>query len=451
MIVKENGKYILRSKDGSKTLGTLPTREAAEAREKEILAITKQDGKYQSVRRFDRNLFSKVIRRDNGFLDIPGSFTRVGVFPYRDGKGGLRRELRLPEEVFNQDSMDTLKRVTVTNTHPFEGFVDTGNSKSVSVGFTGDNIEKNGINLDGMVTITEQNAINDVNEKKKEELSCGYDCDLEHTSGVYNGERYDAIQRNIRYNHVAIVENGRAGSKIKLHLDSQDAIMIDKSELGDNFMEHITIEGKKFDVDPELKKALDQEFLKIKKDAMNEAETQAKTDQEKEMEKKDQEVEKVKEDNVELQKKVDAKDIDEKVKADNDSLKADNETMKKKLDVIDKKESEIKLDSVVSFAKSYMGDKYDVSGKTEMDIKKDIVAKRFDGSTIKLDSKTDGYFEHAYDGIVADFDLHQAESADLGGAINKNRVDGANLDEGDKPRLDSEDELKNAYKVKTEV
>jgi len=290
MIVKENGKYILRSKDGSKTLGTFPTREEAEAREKEILAITKQDGKYHSVRRCDKHLFSKVNRRDNGFLDISASFTRVGVFPYRDGKGGMRRELRLPEEVFNQDSMDTLKRVTVTNEHPFEGFVDTDNSKRVSIGFTGDNIEKNGINLDGMVTITEQSSINDVNAKIREELSCGYDCDLENTSGIFNGERYDAIQRNIKYNHVAIVTNGRAGSKIKLHLDSEDAIMIDKSELGDNLMAaHIELNGKKFDVDPELKKALDQEFLKIKKDAMNEAETKANTDQEEEKKKIDQE------------------------------------------------------------------------------------------------------------------------------------------------------------------
>jgi len=125
--------------------------------------------------------------------------------------------------------------------------------------------------------------------------------------------------------------------------------------------------------------------------------------------------------------------------------------MKTKLDVIDKKESQTKLDSVVAFAKNYMGDKYESAGKTEIEIKKDIVAKRFDGSTIKMDSKTDGYFEHSYDVIVADFDLHQAESVNLGSVINDNRNDGANLDAAEVASNKNEDELKNNWKTKTAV
>lgn len=46
------------------------------------------------------------------------------------------------------------------------------------------------------------------------QLSAGYTLDLDETPGVdpLTGERYDAIQRNIRINHVAAVPLGRAGT-----------------------------------------------------------------------------------------------------------------------------------------------------------------------------------------------------------------------------------------------
>jgi len=36
MIIKQNGKYVIKSEDGSKTLGTYDTREEAEKRLKQI-------------------------------------------------------------------------------------------------------------------------------------------------------------------------------------------------------------------------------------------------------------------------------------------------------------------------------------------------------------------------------------------------------------------------------
>ncbi|MCX7015414.1 MAG: alpha/beta hydrolase fold domain-containing protein, partial [Candidatus Sumerlaeota bacterium] len=55
-------------------------------------------------------------------------------------------------------------------------------------------------------------------EAGKTALSCGYTCDLEHTPGNWMGIKYDAIQRNIRYNHMAVVKAGRAGDAAKLHM-----------------------------------------------------------------------------------------------------------------------------------------------------------------------------------------------------------------------------------------
>ena len=64
------------------------------------------------------------------------------------------------------------------------------------------------------ITVTDAETISKIESGKQVELSCGYDLDLIEESGSYNGEHYDAIQTNIKYNHVASVKAGRAGAKI---------------------------------------------------------------------------------------------------------------------------------------------------------------------------------------------------------------------------------------------
>jgi hypothetical protein len=51
-------------------------------------------------------------------------------------------------------------------------------------------------------------------EKGKKELSIGYNCAYDIVSGAFNGQKYDAIQRNIRGNHLASVIEGRSGSDV---------------------------------------------------------------------------------------------------------------------------------------------------------------------------------------------------------------------------------------------
>jgi hypothetical protein len=52
------------------------------------------------------------------------------------------------------------------------------------------------------------------------ELSCGYTARLEPGKGVHEtGERFDATQRDIIYNHLALVDLARAGPVARLHLD----------------------------------------------------------------------------------------------------------------------------------------------------------------------------------------------------------------------------------------
>jgi len=54
------------------------------------------------------------------------------------------------------------------------------------------------------------------------ELSCGYEAQVLPIAGEHPGEgHYDAVQKNIRYNHLSIVPRGRAGDNVKLKLDAK--------------------------------------------------------------------------------------------------------------------------------------------------------------------------------------------------------------------------------------
>src|SRR5699024_4328772 len=66
------------------------------------------------------------------------------------------------------------------------------------------------------LVLMDQAAIDDY-EAGKNELSLGYKADIDWQSGVTpDGEHYDAVQRNIRVNHLALVDNARAGNEARI-------------------------------------------------------------------------------------------------------------------------------------------------------------------------------------------------------------------------------------------
>ena len=68
--------------------------------------------------------------------------------------------------------------------------------------------------LTGELVVWPGEAIDAIESKAQQELSCGYIYDADMTPGTFNGIHYDGIMRNIRGNHVAIVEKGRAGPDV---------------------------------------------------------------------------------------------------------------------------------------------------------------------------------------------------------------------------------------------
>jgi hypothetical protein len=179
----------------------------------------------KNVVRLDRSSLGKAQRLDNGFLRVPITVTKVGIFVYRMDDGKEWREFRPEEEVFKAESLATLKSVPVTNEHPDFGLLTSENAREVMVGYTSDDVRRMDDKVVSHMTITDKETIQVVESKQKGEVSAGYLLDLEMKPGTWRGQRYDAIQRNIRYNHVAITGVGRAGPEIRIHLDSADKVM----------------------------------------------------------------------------------------------------------------------------------------------------------------------------------------------------------------------------------
>jgi len=160
----------------------------------------------------------------NGFLRADAFLTRVGVFEYRNADGTTRRELRLPEEVFDVDSMQSFEMAPVTLGHPPRP-VTARNAKRYSIGHAGQDVRKDGGKMRASIMITDDDAIAAM-KRGTREVSNGYFCDLEETSGVTagidgvdDGLIFDCIQRNIVGNHIAIVDRGRAGSSVRARVD----------------------------------------------------------------------------------------------------------------------------------------------------------------------------------------------------------------------------------------
>lgn len=175
------------------------------------------------VQRFDRFGISPNIRRTpQGFVKIPASITRTGVLEYKLPNGATWKELRLPDEVFCQDSLDTLSGAPVTEDH--HGLITPDNVNDHAVGYVSSTVRHDSKIVDSDLIIQQRKTIDGVERGDFKEVSAGYTSDIEFTAGEWNGERYDAIQRNIIYNHVAIgPENwARGGSEMALHLDSDN-------------------------------------------------------------------------------------------------------------------------------------------------------------------------------------------------------------------------------------
>ena len=174
--------------------------------------------KLKRVKRLDSVPLEKVEYTPEGFLIDTPIVTSVGVFEYTNPDGSIRRELRLPEHVFDEKSLATYEGKPVIITHD-AGRVDKDNVTEEIVGTILSKGCPDGNDVRAKIIIHDIDA---VKKSGLRELSLGYDLVLDETPGEWNGQAYDAIQTEIAINHLAIVREARAGEQARLNIDSTE-------------------------------------------------------------------------------------------------------------------------------------------------------------------------------------------------------------------------------------
>lgn len=325
-----------------------------------------------------------------GFMHVTNvPIARVGVFPYMKADRSIEMEAKLPTELLSDSTVNSADNRPVTNDH--HGLVTKDNATQLAKGFTADNahVDDNTLRVD--MTIMDGKLIDAINNGKQE-LSIGFQTNIDQTPGEYNGVAYDSVQKDIQINHVAVVNQGRAGHKVRLLGDSAE--MID-----DNVKEG---------------KTESMEYTKTRLDSVDQTITvadhdvDAVTKLDADNSDKSKKIADLKNQIAELQKQLDelqgnadeSKKDAAKAQAKADSLEKENENMKNKYegDGFDKKvQARLKL---MEKAKKFVGDSADLNKMSAREMKIAAVksAKAVNDS-INLEDQTDDYIQALFDNL----------------------------------------------------
>lgn len=192
----------------------------------------------------------------NGWFEVQDNpMSLVGVFPYlgRSLPGApdpdkMYMVYRPADELSSPETIDSFKLLPWIDDHVMLGSEDEGLTPAERKGVQGVVGEKvyfaeterfpNGALFGNLKLFSE--AMAQLLAADKKELSCGYRCKYDWTPGEFDGVRYDCVQREIRGNHLALVENGRMGPEVAVldgigqdsftfTLDAKDFIMADEN------------------------------------------------------------------------------------------------------------------------------------------------------------------------------------------------------------------------------
>lgn len=186
---------------------------------------------------------SKRTIDNNGWLTVRDNpITKVGVFPYLGREIGapepdrVYRVYRPAEELEKQETLDSLKLLPFIDEHAALGEKGIPAEQKGIQGVLGEQVYFDYPYVKANLKVLSNAALATI-EGGKIELSPGYSCRYEFTPGVFDGEVYDAIQRDIRGNHLALVKEGRTGPDVSVQdeksvrLRTDEIITIDTAEL----------------------------------------------------------------------------------------------------------------------------------------------------------------------------------------------------------------------------
>lgn len=328
------------------------------------------------MQRFDYFKITAQRTKEGFILDKP-IVARSGLLKYINADGSERIEYRPPDEAFDAESLESILGKPVTLGHP--GMVNADNAAqmpivgaAISKGYRDGNAIRADISLFQLPT-------------EARELSCGYTLDLDETPGITpDGQHYDAIQRNVRINHIAIVPKGRAGIA-RLNMDGEQEIDVsneDKKEgvnadMAEKDMTKIRLDGGlEYDAAPEV--GVYVEKLRTEIEQMRKDSEDAKAEAQKVVDT--------------MQAKLDAAvaEKDAAVKAHEDAEKAAKENFDAAV------ANRVKMLAVAQENKIENAD-----SMTDEEIKVAVI-KAVRGDAIDLDGKSADYIEAAFDMAIID-------------------------------------------------
>lgn len=188
----------------------------------------------------------------NGWYEVKNNpISKAGIFPYSGAQLGMTgadadrifQVLRPPEELADPECLASFRLLPWIDEHVMLGPVAQemtdkalpAEKKGIH-GVIGENVFFEGDTLFANLKVF-SSTLAALIEAGKRELSAGYRCIYDVTPGEWNGQRYDAVQRKIRGNHLALVTEGRMGPDVAVQdqfaftVDTEEfQIMADKTE-----------------------------------------------------------------------------------------------------------------------------------------------------------------------------------------------------------------------------
>lgn len=379
-----------------------------------------------NVVRFDKiELPPKVDITPEGYLRGDAILTRTGVFEYANPDGSIRREYRPPEEVFKPESLASFGMRPMTVNHPpprTDGLrlLDSSTAPKHSVGATGENVRQDGDFMRAPIAIFDAKAV-DLVKRGKRGLSNGYTAKLDFTPGTTpQGEHYDCIQRDIRGDHIAIVDAPRAGATAQIRLDSIGNQELEDEE-GERDMVKVNLDGISYDAAPEVANALSK--------------AQAET--------------------REMKAQLDSAGAFAKAEAD--ALRGERDTFKERVDELEKRDvtaeiakgvkARVALNDIARRAlDAKEAEKLD--SMTDDQIRRAVILAKYPEA--KLDDKSEPYIQARFDAVVESLGDEDRRSTAIHRqrATVTERADGVVLDEVDEAVRKAEERIKNQWKPK---
>ncbi len=173
----------------------------------------------------------------HGYLPLKAFVSRTGVYqymyyelPYELGfnhlsgvnKDGVINVFRSDKVVFSKESTSTLPHAPLTIDHPPEWITPLNYSK-YAVGEASTDIFREDDKLGITLYIKTADGIAALEERKQ--ISLGYKSAISRKEGkTEDGIEYQAIMEDILINHVALVEEGRAGAGCGVQLDKNNRL-----------------------------------------------------------------------------------------------------------------------------------------------------------------------------------------------------------------------------------